>query len=457
MKELRETDKLLLGINKIHMVGIGGSGMCPIAEILKSKGFCVSGSDSLKTEKTDYLESLGIKVFIGQKKENIDGAELLAYSAAVPENNPERVAARENGIPQMERSVLLGAITRQYQNVIGVCGTHGKTTVTSMITQILLLSKMEPTAVIGGKLPISGTSSVIGTSETLVCESCEFVNSFLEFSPDVSVLLNIDNDHLDFFKTMENLTESFKKFVSMSKTAYINGDDVRCKALSADVPAKVITFGRDKANNYYADNIKTGEKGYIFDVFKSGKNLGTLEMRIPGEHNIYNGLVSFAVCYDMGVSAKDIADAVYKFSGAGRRFQNYGKFSGITVVDDYAHHPTEIMATLSAAKSLDFKKVITVFQPFTYSRVALLKDGMIEALKLADKVFLTPIVASREENIYGVSSEDIANALPSAEVVSDYAELTDKMIKSASEGDILITMGAGDIYKVAEKLTEKLK
>ncbi len=457
MKEIRETDKLLNNIKRIHMVGIGGSGMCPIAEILHSKGFCVSGSDNLKTEKTDYLESLGIKVFIGQKEENIEGAELLAYSAAVPENNPERVAAKEKGIPQMERSVLLGAITRKYDNVIGVCGTHGKTTVTSMITQILLLNKMEPTAVIGGKLPISGTSSVIGDSETLVCESCEFVNSFLEFSPDVSVLLNIDNDHLDFFKTMDNLVASFKKFVSMSKTSYVNGDDLLCKKATDGIDAKIITFGLEKNNDYYADNVKSGKYGYIFDVFKNGENLGTLEMRIPGKHNIYNGLVSFAVCYDMGVNPEGIADAVYKFSGAGRRFENYGTFSGITVVDDYAHHPTEIKATLNAAKSLDFRKVIAVFQPYTYSRVAILKDGMTEALKLADKVFLTPIVASREENIYGVSSEDIAEMLPNAEVVSDYEELTDKLIASAQKNDIIVTMGAGDIYKVAKKITEKLK
>lgn len=456
MKEIRETDRLLNGIKKIHMVGIGGSGMCPLAEILKSMGYDVSGSDSIKTEKTDYLESIGIKVFIGQNGKNVEGAELLAFSAAIPNDNPERVRAKELGIPQMERSVLLGAITRKYDNVIGVSGTHGKTTVTSMITQILLLNKMEPTAVIGGKLPISGTSAVIGNSQTLVCESCEFVDSFLEFSPDISVLLNIDNDHLDYFKTMENLSASFRKFVSLSKTSYVNGDDGLALKTVQNLETKIITFGMNKTNDYYADNITDGKFGFKFDVMKGGETLGSVEMHVPGKHNIYNGLVSFAVCYDMGVSPEGIADALYKFSGAGRRFEVYGTFKGITVVDDYAHHPTEIKATLNAAKSLNYNKVIAVFQPYTFSRVALLKDGMADALKIADKVFLTPIVASREKNIYGVSSEDIARQLNDATVISDYDELAKRMIESANDGDIIITMGAGDIYKIAKKISESL-
>lgn len=456
MKESRPSDKLLENIKKIHMIGIGGSGMCPLAEVLKARGYSVSGSDNIETEKTMRLRDLGIKVYIGQKAENIDGAELVAYSAAVPETNPEREAAGKKGIPTMERSVLLGTLTRQYGNCIGVAGTHGKTTVSSIITQILLLNKMEPTAVIGGVLPIAGSSAVIGDSDILVCESCEFVNSFLEFSPDISVLLNIDNDHLDFFKTMDNLSRSFKDFVSLSKVSYVNGDSKLCLDAVKGLDTKIISFGRSKENDFYADNITMGKYGYCFDVFGRGKKLGSLCMHIPGEHNIYNGLVSFAVCYDLGVSPEGIADAVEKFTGAGRRFEKYGTFGGITVVDDYAHHPTEIKATLEAARSLTSGKVIAAFQPFTYSRVALLKDGMTEALRLADKVFLTPIVASREENIYGVSSEDIANDLNDAAVISDYDLLRDEMIKSANDGDIIITMGAGDIYKVAGKISEKL-
>ena len=456
MKAERQSDKILSNIKKIHMIGIGGSGMCPLAEVLHAIGYTVSGSDNTETEKTRHLRDLGITVFIGQRPENIEGAELVAYSAAIPKSNPERKTAEEKGIPTMERSVLLGALTRKYDNCIGVAGTHGKTTVSSIITQILLLNKRKPTAVIGGVLPIAGSSAVIGDSDILVCESCEFVNSFLEFSPETSVLLNIDNDHLDFFGNMENLAKSFREFVSLSNVAYVNGDQQLCLNAVSGLDTEIITFGKDKSNDFYADNIKMGKYGYCFDVYKKGKKIGSLSMHIPGEHNIYNGLVSFAVCYDLGVSAEGIADAVYQFTGAGRRFQDYGTFSGIRVIDDYAHHPTEIEATIKAAKSLTSGKVTVVFQPFTYSRVALLKDGMIKALSHADKVFLTPIVASREENIYGVSSSDIANALPDAEVVEDYDILAEKMINSAQSGDILITMGAGDIYKVAERISERL-
>ncbi|HCH28702.1 MAG TPA: UDP-N-acetylmuramate--L-alanine ligase [Ruminococcaceae bacterium] len=456
MKAVKQSDKLLDNAKRIHMIGIGGSGMCPLAEVLSTKGYTVSGSDTVETAKTEYLRGLGITVFIGQKPENVEGADLVAYSAAIPETNPERKAAAKKGIPTMERSVLLGALTRQYENCIGVAGTHGKTTVSSIITQILLLNKREPTAVIGGTLPIAGSSAVIGDSDILVCESCEFVNSFLEFSPDISVLLNIDNDHLDFFGNMENLAKSFREFVSLSKVSYVNGDSQTVIDTVSGLDTKIITFGKQKNNDFYADNIKMGKYGYCFDVYKNGEKIGSLSMHIPGEHNIYNGLVSFAVCYDLGVSPEGIAEAVSKFTGAGRRFESYGTFSGIQVIDDYAHHPTEIEATIKAAKSLTDGKVTVVFQPFTYSRVALLKDGMIKALSHADKVFLTPIVASREENIYGVSSSDIANALPDAQVVEDYELLTEKMINSAQSGDILITMGAGDIYKVAERISEKL-
>lgn len=449
-------DKAFLEARHIHMIGIGGSGMCPIAELLLSRGYKITGSDRSDNANVKRLRELGVTVYNEHTADNIKGTDLVAFSAAVPESNPEMVAASENGIPKMERSELLGAITRCYDNVIGVSGTHGKTTVSSMITQILLLSKQNPNAVIGGKLPIANSSCVVGESETLVCESCEFVDSFLQFSPDITILLNIDDDHMDYFKTMENLKNSFKKFVSMGKICYANGDDAHVKDVVSSIDAKVVTYGFAEDNDYCAQNITSGKYGYCFDVMCKGEKVGHLEMHAPGKHNVYNGLVSFAVCYEMGVEACDIADALAKFTGAGRRFEFIGEAKGITVVDDYAHHPTEMMATLQAAKTLDYKKVIVVFQPYTYSRVALLREGMIEALAIADKVFMTPIVAAREENIYGVKSEDVTDALPNAKVVADYDELAKRMIDSASEGDLIITMGAGDIYKVAHLILEKL-
>ncbi len=456
MKKQHCEDKAFLDARHIHMIGIGGSGMCPIAELLLSRGYKVTGSDRNDNANVKRLKSLGITVYHEHTADNIKGADLVAFSAAVPATNPEMVAADECGVPKMERSQLLGAITRCYDNVIGVSGTHGKTTVSSMITQILMINKQNPNAVIGGKLPIADSSCVVGDSETLVCESCEFVDSFLQFSPDITVLLNIDDDHMDYFKTMENLENSFKKFVSMGKICYANGDDSRVKRVASGIDSKVVTYGFDEGNDYCPQNIRGGKYGFCFDVMHGGEKIGSLEMHAPGKHNIYNGLVSFAVCYEMGVDPIGIADAVARFTGAGRRFEFIGEANGITVVDDYAHHPTEMLATLQAAKTLDYKKVIVVFQPYTYSRVALLRDGMINALSVADKVFMTPIVAAREENVYGVKSEDVTDALPDACVVADYDELAKKMIESADSGDLIITMGAGDIYKVAHIILEKL-
>ncbi len=457
MKKQHSEDKYLLNAKHIHLIGIGGSGMCPIAELLQSRGYVVTGSDKSENDNVKQLKGLGITVYGEHKAENINGADIVAYSAAVPHNNPELVAAENMNIPAMERSELLGALTRCYDNVIGVCGTHGKTTVTSMITQILLINKCKPNAVIGGKLPMADSACIVGDSQTLVCESCEFVDSFLQFSPDITVLLNIDNDHLDYFKTMENLENSFKKFVSMGKKCYANADDKRVSRVVKNIDSKVVTYGFGEECDYHPQNIVADKRGFCFDVIGYGKKVGHIEMSVPGKHNIYNGIVSFAVCYEMGVEAQGIAAAIKEFTGAGRRFEFIGESRGITVVDDYAHHPTEISATLKAAKTLDYKKVIVVFQPYTYSRVALLKDGMIDALSVADKVFLTPIVASRETNTYGVSSENIAENLPDAQVVGDYNELAQKMIDSASEGDLLITIGAGDIYKVAHIILEKLQ
>ncbi len=457
MKQLREEDKILTGIKRVHMIGIGGSGMCPLAEILHSKGYELTGSDNNESDPLERVKSLGIKVFMGHNADNIKDAQLVVYSAAISQDNPEIVAAKEQGIPLMERSHLLGALTRHYDNVIGVCGTHGKTTVTSMITQILILNKREPSAVIGGKLPLINSNGTVGSSQTLVCESCEFVDTFLQMSPDVSVLLNIDNDHLDYFKTMDNLVLSFHKFIAMSKTCYYNGDDKLCVKAADDIKAQKITFGFESTNDFYADNIESGKYGFCFDVIHKGEKLGRMQMHIPGRHNVLNGLAAFAVCYNEGVSAEGIADAVSKFTGAGRRFEFLGVYSGFTLADDYAHHPTEIKATLSAAKELDYNRVIAVFQPFTFSRTALLKDDFIKALSIADKVIMTPIMGSREKNTFGIKSEDIANKLSDAVVVDGFENIADTILKTAKEGDLVITMGGGDIYKAAHIIQARFK
>lgn len=456
MKQLRDEDKIIEGVRRIHMIGIGGSGMCPLAEILHSKGYELTGSDNNESDPLSRIRNLGIKVFMGHSADNIKGAQLVVYSAAISDDNPELKAAREQGIPTMERSHMLGALTRHFDNVIGVCGTHGKTTVTSMITQILILNKMDPTAVIGGKLPLINSNGIAGGSETMVCESCEFVDTFLQLSPDIAVLLNIDNDHLDYFKTMENLTLSFRKFLAMAGRAYINGDDERAKKAAEEINADIVTFGFGEENIYRAENIKRGKFGFSFDVIKNGEKIISIEMHIPGKHNVLNGLAAFAVCYDMGVPAEGIKDAVQKFTGAGRRFEFLGEYGGFMLADDYAHHPTEIRATLSAAKELDYNRVIAVFQPFTFSRTALLKDEFISALSLADKVILTPIMGSREVNTYGISSEDLAKGLKDAVIADGFENIADTVIKTAGKGDLVITMGGGDIYKAAHIIQKRL-
>ncbi len=449
MKQLRDEDKIITQVKHIHMIGIGGSGMCPLAEILHGKGYFLTGSDNNESDPLTRIKNLGIKVYMGHRAENIKGAELVVYSAAIAADNPELKAAREQGIPTMERSHMLGALTRHFDNVIGVCGTHGKTTVTSMITQILILNKMDPTAVIGGKLPLINSNGISGKSETMVCESCEFVDTFLQLSPDIAVLLNIDNDHLDYFKTMENMTLSFHKFLKMAKTAYINGDDSRVLTAAKDIEANIITFGFGADNFYRAENIESRKRGFAFDVVRDNKKIINIEMHIPGRHNVLNGLAAFAMCFDMGVPADGIKDAVEKFTGAGRRFEFLGEYDGFMLADDYAHHPTEIKATLSAAKELDYNNVIAVFQPFTFSRTALLKDDFIKALSIADKVILTPIMGSREKNTYGIKSEDLAAGLHDVCIADGFENIADKIEEIARPGDLVITMGGGDIYKAA--------
>lgn len=454
MKELRAEDRIIEKVKNIHLIGIGGSGMCPLAEILHSKGYLITGSDNNESDPLKRIKALGIKVYMGHAPENVHGAELIVYSAAISEDNPEIVEAKKLGIPLMERSHMLGALTRRYDNVIGVCGTHGKTTVSSMITHILILNKQNPTAVIGGKLPLINSNGIAGESDTMVCESCEFVDTFLQLSPDKAVLLNIDNDHLDYFKTMDNLVASFSKFVNMASLTFVNGDDPLC--MKAVENCQYMTFGLSSKNDFYAENITSGKFGFCFDVMYRGEKLTRLNMHIPGKHNIYNGLATFAACYSEGIAPDDIAKAVESFTGAGRRFEFLGEYNGFTLADDYAHHPTEIKATLTAAKELNYNNVIAVFQPFTFSRTALLKEEFIEALSIADKVILTPIMGSREKNTYNIYSEDIAKELKDSVVVDGFENIADKIIETAKPNDIVITMGGGDIYKAAHIVQEKL-
>ena len=456
MKVSIADDSIIAAAKKIHMIGIGGSGMCPLAEILHSKGYILTGSDVNESDPLKRVKNLGIEVFMGHKAENVHGADLVVYSAAINCENPELKEAKALGIPTMERSKLLGALTRRFDRVIGVCGTHGKTTTSSAITQVLIMNGLDPTAVIGGRLPLINANGIAGKSEYMVCESCEFVDTFLQLSPDMAVLLNIDNDHLDYFKTMDNLVASFKKFVHMSKTAVVNGDDELVQRTVEDYNGEVITFGFGSHNDYTATNVVKASLGYKFTVVFKGKPLFDIELSVPGKHNVLNSLAVVAACRYYGVSDDGIKKGIESFGGAGRRFERLGEWNGITLVDDYAHHPTEIAATLTAAKQLNFKKIIAVFQPFTFSRTELLKDEFIKALSIADKVILTPIMGSREVNTTGISSEQLALGLHDCTCVADFTEAAETAVNLAQSGDVIITMGGGDIYKSAYIMRDML-
>ena len=352
-----EIDKLLNKVKRIHFIGIGGSGMCPLAEILHHKGYLLSGSDNNETDTLARIRSLGIPVSMGQRAENIEGAEMIVYTAALLPDNPELVAAKASGIPTFERSKLLGAITRLYPNCICISGTHGKTTACSMLTQILIEADFSPTAVIGGKLPLTGSNGIVGQSEHMVCEACEFVDTFLDLSPDIAVILNVDEDHLDYFKTFENLKKSFTKFASMAtKKIICNGDDLNTN--DTVVPAveicnkPVITFGLNDGNNYQAVNIELKNEFAAFELIRYGENLGKVTLGIPGKHHVYNALAVIASAMESGASFEQCIKGIVDFKGAGRRFEILAQIDGITIADDYAHHPKELEVTLNTAMKM---------------------------------------------------------------------------------------------------------
>lgn len=455
MTALFDIDRLLETVKRIHFIGIGGAGMCPLAEILHSKGYILSGSDNNETDTLQRIRNLGIPVVLGQKAENIGDAEMVVFTAALLPDNPELVAAREMGVPTFERSKLFGALTRKFGNCIGVCGTHGKTTVTSMLTQILLKSGVDTSAVIGGKLPLINSNGRVGKEDLLVCEACEFANTFLDLSPSVALILNIDADHLEFFKTMDNLIASFGKFASLARDAVIfNGDDEKTLiAVSQGGEKKHISFGYSSSNDYYAENITFRHGAFpVFDLMYKGERQATVELSVPGKHNVLNALAAIAAAHYAGVSLKDAAKNVTSFTGAGRRFEKLYEANGITIVDDYAHHPAELKVTLESAMSMEFNNVWAVFQPFTFSRTYMLLDDFAEVLKISDKVVLTEIMGSREINTYDIHTEQLAEKIPGSVWFDSFDTIAQYLYDNVKSGDLVITLGCGDVYKIAKKL-----
>lgn len=443
----------------IHFIGIGGSGMFPLAQILHAKGYYLTGSDNNETDTLQMVREMGIPVTLGQKAENIEGADLIVHTAAIMPDNPELIAARESGVPTIERSVLLGEITAHYSDAVCISGTHGKTTTTSMTTQILLDAGIDPTCVIGGKLPAIHGSGRVGKSPVMVCEACEFVDTFLKLYPDIAVILNIDADHLDYFKTMENLIASFRKFAEKAtKVLIVNGDDLNTQKAVSGLDKRILTFGYAPTNDYYPQNIVHVDGVTLsFDLCRKEEVLTRITLHIPGDHNILNAIAACVASHEAGATWEQCAAGLNAFHGAQRRFEVLGKIGGITVADDYGHHPTEIEATLKAAKALPFKRVWAVHQPFTYSRTATLLDDFARVLSHADFVVLSEIMGSREKNTYNIYAKDLAAKIHGCVWFPDFPEIADYVVKNARPGDLILTLGCGDINKCAHLIVEKLK
>lgn len=438
---------------KLHFIGIGGSGMYPLVQILFEKGFIISGSDNNTGDNIDRELKMGLNISIGHKAENVIEKDAIVYSAAIMKDNIELVEAIKRNIPIIERSELLGILTEQYNSCYCVCGTHGKTTTSSMITEILLAADMDPTAVIGGKLDSINGSGRCGKTQNMVVEACEYVDTFLHLFPDNTLILNIDNDHLDYFKSMDRLKKSFNKFAHMTKNVVVyNGDDKNTVDSVKDI-TNAVSFGQNHTNKYYFDNVIRKDASHCtFSIYKNNTYLGDINLNIPGEHNIYNATGAVAIALENNIDFKYIQNGLNNFNGVHRRMDYIGKYKGITVFDDYAHHPTELKATLETCKKLGFNKVWAIFQPFTFSRTYMLMDEFADVLKIADKVILTPIMGGREINNYGVKSENLQTKIKNSVLLPTFYDIAKYVRENAEDKDLVITLGCGDIYKCAKMI-----
>ena len=449
--------------NKIHMVGIGGVSMSGIAEILNSWGFTITGSNNVENENTKKLEEAGIKVFIGHHAENVVGSDIVVHTAAVKEDNIELKVAKNLGIPTIERADFLGEITRCFTDTITIAGTHGKSTTTSMVSLCFLEADKDPSIQVGADLSQIGGNYKVGNSENFIIESCEYVESFLKFSPKSEIILNIDNDHLDYFKTFENVKNAFIKYVKLlpdDGILVVNGDDKNCLDLPEYTNAKTLTYGITNKNvDFFAVNIVFDNDGFPeFDVYSHDKFYERIKLHVPGMHNVLNALGCIALCNEYGLSKEEIKNGLSKFTGVGRRFEFKGKVNNASVYDDYGHHPTEIVATAKALMNKKYNESWVVFQPHTYSRTKLLLDDFAKALLNFDNIIVLDIYAARETNTYNISSQDLADKIKSlgkdALYIKDFDECVSYLKSHVKENDIVITQGAGTVTEIGGKLVE---
>ena len=446
----------------IHAIGIGGIGLSAICEILLSRGYKVTGSDMKESEMTNRLAQMGARVFLGHRAENVDNADLLIYTAAIGPDNPELVRAKERGIPCLSRAEMLGYLMNEYENSIAISGTHGKTTTTSMVALIMEHAKFDPTILVGGNLGEIGGNCQVGDSQYFVTEACEYVDSFLSLKPKIEIILNIDSDHLDYFKDINQIVRSFDKFaILVPEDGMIIAYDANPFVNQVTSGLKnVVTFGLNENCDYSGRNILFDENGMPgFDVYYRGKLLSHVSLNVPGEHNVLNALAAFACTHKLGVDPETISETLHCYTGTERRFDIIGTTDkGVKIIDDYAHHPTEIKATLSATKNVPHNKLWVCFQPHTYTRTLALFDEFADAFTESDHLILAEIYAAREKNIYKVSSDQLMDRIkekhPEMDVryIDNFEGIADYIRNKAQKGDMVITMGAGDIYKVGDLL-----
>ena len=434
----------------VHLVGIGGVSMRPLGLVLKGMGMEVTGSDMSASDGTRELEAKGIPVAIGHNAENIQGASCIIRTAAAHNDNPEIAAARASGIPVFERAQAWGEIMRSYKNAICVSGTHGKTTTTSMLTHILMEANLDPTVMIGGYLPLLHASHRVGHGDTILLESCEYCDSFLNFFPTLALVLNVEEDHLDYFKDLADIQKSFHKFAEMATFGVVaNGDDPH--TVQALEGIDYVTFGLGEGNRIHAANMCPDWRH--FDVLCDGEYYCHLDMGVLGRHNTRNALAAAAAAWMMGIPGQAVSQGLQSFHGAGRRMEFKGKFRGADVYDDYAHHPDEVAATIAAVRNaMPGRRLVLAFQPHTYSRTSALFDDFVRELSRADVLVLAEIYAARERNTIGISSADVAEKIPGAAFCETLPEVTEFLRANVREGAVVLTMGAGDIFRAGEAL-----
>ena len=448
---LKRLDSYLVPGKHIHLIGIGGVSMRPLGLVLRGMGITVTGSDMNASVSTDELVAKGIEVHIGHRAENIQGADCIIRTAAAHNDNPEIAAARAAGIPIFERAQAWGHLMRSYKNAICVAGTHGKTTTTSMLTHIFMQAQRDPTVMIGGSLPLLGAGHRVGRGDTIILESCEYCNSFLNFFPTAAVILDVDADHLDFFKDLADVEHSFRAFAALVPAGGLivaNGDD----ANTADALRGMdyVRFGFAETNDVCGKNFSADFRE--FDVYCGGALYCHPHLGVLGRHNAMNALAACAVAWKFGISGADVEAALAAFHGAGRRLEFKGTYHGADVYDDYAHHPNELHALLETARTMGYQRVICAFQPHTYSRTKALFQSFVDELRTADQVVLADIYAAREQNTVGVSSQELAAEIPGAVYCPSLQGVTAYLRENAQPGDIILTVGAGDIYKAGEAL-----